>query len=296
MPCQPGRKDRTDGGLGGKGDAMEVGWGCFYRKCARRAMPARLSDTIFFKTVTHWRPFAGAGKVGRDNSDSDSPVDARGLGKGMSPRRRRAGRTVRLLSAPCARPVHICLDSVGGQAIVVPFRGQLAQMDRALASGAKGHRFESCIAHHATLGGVFAARRKRPFCVPRRSVFPPRAFCSAHSLCGPSVPLLWAPCAHSVGQFRKKIMPHAKKILSVFPDANDRAHSCIDVTHRYEIASRHAMRCDAVRAPARRHARKPSRHKANGPLQVLPPVAAAPPRHPLWARTCLGHAACQLSR
>lgn len=68
---------------------------------------------------------------------------------------------------PCSgaggSPLHICLDSGGWQAIVVPFRGQLAQMDRALASGAKGHRFESCIAHHATRRGVFGYTGNAPF-------------------------------------------------------------------------------------------------------------------------------------
>ena len=144
MPCQPGWKGRTDGGRGGRGDAMEVGWSCFIENVhgapCLQGRPPR-----FFSRPSH---------IG-----------------GHSPRWRGAGTTIRSLPivftlprpgtvmarryatdtrAPCSRPVHICLDSGGGQAIVVPFRGQLAQMDRALASGAKGHRFESCIAHHAT--------------------------------------------------------------------------------------------------------------------------------------------------
>ena len=39
-----------------------------------------------------------------------------------------------------------------GRRVEASFLGQLAQLDRALASGAKGHRFESCIAHHLSRG------------------------------------------------------------------------------------------------------------------------------------------------
>lgn len=241
-------------------------------------MPARPSDTIFFMTATLWRPFARVVKGGRGNSEPVCRVCAVVPGMGNE-----SGACVWGRRAHRARPAHICLDSVGRQAIVVPFRGQLAQMDRALASGAKGHRFESCIAHHATLGGAFAARRKRPFCVRCRFLrrMPPSRvprFFPAFSLLGP-FGLISGPV------LQKNNAPW-RLFLSVFPDANDRARPCVEVTHLCRMASRHIMRLYASCAPAWRRARKPPPHKANGRKVVLLSEATVLPGSPLcgWAR------------
>ncbi len=151
-------KGKTGVAVWARGRRSGGGWECFYRKCVRHAMPARPPDTIFFKTVTQWRLFAAArGAFGACRSwfSSCRPSVRYGADvwhRGLPALFRRRG-----------SPLHICLDSGGWQAIVVPFRGQLAQMDRALASGAKGHRFESCIAHHATRRGVFGYTGNAPF-------------------------------------------------------------------------------------------------------------------------------------
>lgn len=53
----------------------------------------------------------------------------------------------------CAKR-HYGLDRGIRQEVKEAVHGQLAQMDRALASGAKGRRFESCIAHHNDRKGL----------------------------------------------------------------------------------------------------------------------------------------------
>ncbi len=66
------------------------------------------------------------------------------------------GHRARCLRPSRSRILYTCgtghLDKHPRSRITIILLGQLAQVDRALASGAKGRRFESCIAHHQFQG------------------------------------------------------------------------------------------------------------------------------------------------